>query len=96
MKFVVDTNVYVEACRFDDTRARFRATFFPLPPATYLAAVVAYELRVNAADRPSTRTAYASITTSAFAISRLSNATPSSEVRLSVMSRFPGFAPAKT
>jgi predicted nucleic acid-binding protein len=55
MKIILDTNVYVEACRSDETRARFRATFFPLQPATYLAAVVAYELRVNAADRPTTR-----------------------------------------
>jgi predicted nucleic acid-binding protein len=52
MKILLDTNVYVEACRSDETRTRFRATFFPLQPATYLAAVVAYELRVNAADRP--------------------------------------------
>jgi len=51
MKVVLDTNVYVSACRSEETRARFRATFFPLLPVTFLAAVVAYELRVNAADR---------------------------------------------
>src|SRR5712692_5898296 len=30
---------------------RFRKTFFPLLPATFLSAVVAYELSVNAQDR---------------------------------------------
>lgn len=31
---------------------RFRQTYFPLLPATFLSAVVAYELYVNARDRP--------------------------------------------
>ena len=53
MKVMLDTNVYVSACRSEAGRARFRTTFFPLLPVTFLAAVVAYELRVNAADRRS-------------------------------------------
>jgi predicted nucleic acid-binding protein len=52
MKVVLDTNVYIAACRGEDARAGFRATFFPLLPVTFVAAVVAYELRVNAGDRP--------------------------------------------
>jgi len=52
MKVVLDTNVYVSACRSETRRAHFRTTFFPLLPVTFLTAVVAYELRVNAADRP--------------------------------------------
>ena len=55
MKVILDTNVYVAACRSEDAGERFRATFFPLLPMTFLAAVVAYELRVNAADRPTQR-----------------------------------------
>ena len=55
MKVIFDTNVYVSACRSEDTRAHFRATFFPLLPVTFLAAVVAYELRVDAVDRPTQR-----------------------------------------
>lgn len=55
MKVILDTNVYVSACRSEEARARFRTTFFPLLPVTFLAAVVAYELRVNAADRPTQR-----------------------------------------
>jgi predicted nucleic acid-binding protein len=55
VKVLLDTNVYVEACRSDQARARFRAAFFPLLPVTYLTAVVAYELRVNALDRPTRR-----------------------------------------
>lgn len=31
-------------------RNRFRQTFFPLLPATYLSSIVAYELYVNARD----------------------------------------------
>lgn len=50
MKLILDTNIYVEASRSEEARARFRATFVPLLPVTFLAAVVAYELRVNAAD----------------------------------------------
>jgi len=55
MKIVLDTNVYVSACRSEASRAHFRTTFFPLLPVTFLVAVVAYELRVNAADRPTRR-----------------------------------------
>ena len=54
MKLVLDTNVYVDACRSRLARARFREAFFPLIPVTFVAAVVAYELRVNAQD-PRTR-----------------------------------------
>jgi predicted nucleic acid-binding protein len=55
MKVILDTNVYVSACRSEEARARFRTSFFPLLPVTFLAAVVAYELRVNAAGRPTQR-----------------------------------------
>ena len=55
MKVVLDTNVYVEAARSDEGRRRFRAAFLPLLPVTFLAAVVAYELRVNAEDRPTAK-----------------------------------------
>ncbi len=55
MKVILDTNVYVSACRSEATRTQFRATFFPLLPVTFLAAVVAYELRVDAADRSTDR-----------------------------------------
>jgi predicted nucleic acid-binding protein len=51
VKYLLDTNLYVEASRSETTRARFRAVFFPLLPATFLSAVVAYELFVNARDR---------------------------------------------
>lgn len=40
MKYLLDTNVYLEACRSEDARR-----------ATVLSAVVAYELSVNAQDR---------------------------------------------
>ena len=53
MKYLLDTNVYVDASHSSAKRDQFRATFFPLLPATYLSAVVAYELTVNAADRRS-------------------------------------------
>jgi predicted nucleic acid-binding protein len=55
MKVILDTNVYVSACRSEEARARFRTSFFKLLPVTFLAAVVAYELRVNAAGRPTQR-----------------------------------------
>jgi len=55
MKVILDTNVYVSACRSEEARARFRTTFFPLLPVTFLAAIVAFELRVNAAGRPTQR-----------------------------------------
>lgn len=51
MKVLLDTNVYVTACRSEAHRQRFLAAFLPLLPVTYLAAVVAYELSVNAVDR---------------------------------------------
>ena len=51
MTYLVDTNVYLGACRSEQKRASFRATFVPLLPATFLSAVVAYELSVNAGDR---------------------------------------------
>ena len=50
MKVLLDTNVYITALRSQAERTRFRATFFPLLPATLLSAVVAYELSVSAAD----------------------------------------------
>jgi predicted nucleic acid-binding protein len=55
VKYLLDTNVYIEACRSEEKRARFRTTFFPLLPATFLSAVVAYELYVNAQDRRTRR-----------------------------------------
>ena len=51
MKVVLDTNIYLGAFRSDAGRERFRATFFPLLPHTYLSAVVSYELTVNAIGR---------------------------------------------
>jgi predicted nucleic acid-binding protein len=51
LKYLLDTNVYVDASRSVVGREQFMATFFPLLPATYLSAVVAYELMVNVADR---------------------------------------------
>jgi predicted nucleic acid-binding protein len=50
VKYLLDTNVYIEAVRSESRQARFRAAFFPLLPATFLSAVVAYELRASAAD----------------------------------------------
>jgi predicted nucleic acid-binding protein len=55
MNVILDTNVYISACRSEASRAAFRTTFFPLLPVTFLAAVVAYELRVDAADRETRR-----------------------------------------
>jgi predicted nucleic acid-binding protein len=48
MRYVLDTNVYLEACRSEGRKSQFRQTFFPLLPVTFLASVVAYELNVNA------------------------------------------------
>ena len=48
MKYLLDTNVYLEAFRSEARKLQFRQTFFPLLPATFLASVVAYELNVNA------------------------------------------------
>ena len=50
MKYLLDTNVYIEACRSEEKRIQFEKTFFPLLPATFVSATVAYELFVNAAD----------------------------------------------
>lgn len=50
MKYLLDTNVYLEAFRSEQRKAQFREAFFPLLPATFLASVVAYELNVNAKD----------------------------------------------
>jgi predicted nucleic acid-binding protein len=54
VKYLLDTNVYIEACRSEESRKQFGKTFFPLLPFTFLSATVAYELSVNAAD-PRTR-----------------------------------------
>ena len=51
MKSLLDTNVYLGACHSGQARARFEATFLRLLPATFLSAVVAYELGVNAQGR---------------------------------------------
>ncbi len=50
MKYLLDTNVYLEAFRSEQKKAQFRQTFFPLSPSTFFSAVVAYELYVNAWD----------------------------------------------
>jgi predicted nucleic acid-binding protein len=50
VKFLLDTNVYLQAARSHEGRQRFRETFLPLLPSTVLSAVVAYELRVDARD----------------------------------------------
>ena len=43
--------MYLEAAHSEEARARFRDVFLPLLPATFLSAVVAYELAVDARDR---------------------------------------------
>jgi predicted nucleic acid-binding protein len=50
VKYLLDTNVYLDALHSEQKRAQFRQTFFPLLPSTFLSAVVAYELYVNAQD----------------------------------------------
>ena len=55
MKYLLDTNVYIGAFRSQEKRNQFRTTFFPLLPVTFLSAVVAYELYVNAQDRHTRR-----------------------------------------
>ncbi|MGH9321618.1 MAG: type II toxin-antitoxin system VapC family toxin [Vicinamibacteria bacterium] len=55
MKCLLDTSVYIDASRSAQAKARFEATFFPLVPLTFLSAVVAYELYVNARDRRTRR-----------------------------------------
>jgi predicted nucleic acid-binding protein len=52
VKYLLDTNVYLEAVRSEEKKTQFRRTFFPLLPATFLCSVVAYELYVNAQNRP--------------------------------------------
>ena len=51
MKYLLDTNVYHGAAGSEERAAGFGATFFPLLPSTYLSAVVAYELLVDAQGR---------------------------------------------
>jgi predicted nucleic acid-binding protein len=53
VKYLLDTNVYLDASRSAIKRDQFRTAFFPLLPATCLSAVVVYELMVDAADRRS-------------------------------------------
>lgn len=48
MKYLLDTNIYLGAFRSEEKQAQFRRVFFPLLPTTYLSAIVAYELHVNA------------------------------------------------
>jgi predicted nucleic acid-binding protein len=50
VKYLLDTNVYIDAFRSQAKRTLFRQTYFPLLPLTHLSAVVAYELQVNARD----------------------------------------------
>lgn len=61
MKCLIDTSVYIDAVRSAEAKSRFKESFFPLVPITYLSAVVAYELYVNARDR-STRKLVAEFT----------------------------------
>ena len=51
MKVLLDTNVYLAAVRSNESREQFRTNFFPLLPVTFLSAVVAFELSVNAEGR---------------------------------------------
>lgn len=51
MKYLLDTNIYLRAFRSEEEKARFRQSFYPLLPVTYLSSIVAYELSVNALDR---------------------------------------------
>ena len=51
MKYLFDTNLYIAACQSEAQQVQFRTTLFPLLPTTFLSAVVAYELYVNAQDR---------------------------------------------
>jgi len=51
VKVLLDTNVYLNAVRSDEGREQFRSLFFPLLSVTFLSAVVAYELAVDAASR---------------------------------------------
>ena len=51
MKVLLDTNVYLAAVHSNESREQFRTSFFPLLPVTFLSAVVAFELSVNAKSR---------------------------------------------
>ena len=51
MKIVQDTNVYLNGMMSAESREQFRRSFFPLLPVTFLSAVVASELSVNADGR---------------------------------------------
>ena len=51
MKYILDTNVYPGAVQSEAKRTQFPEVFFPLLPATFLSAVVAYEISVNAEGR---------------------------------------------
>ena len=51
MKYILDTNLYVDASRSIASHEQFRTTFAPLLPATYLSAVVAHELLRDTSDR---------------------------------------------
>jgi predicted nucleic acid-binding protein len=50
VKYLLDTSVYIEGARSEPGRVRFRSAFSPLLLATFLSAVVAYELQASAAD----------------------------------------------
>ena len=50
MKYILDTNIYLDAFRSQEKKEQFRQTFFPLLPSTFFSAVVAYELHVDAWD----------------------------------------------
>jgi predicted nucleic acid-binding protein len=51
LKYILDTNLYIEASRSTARHEQFRTTFAPLLPATYLSAVVAHELLRNISHR---------------------------------------------
>lgn len=50
MKYLFDTNIYIEAFRSEKKKEDFRRLCFPILPLTFFSAVVAYELNVNAID----------------------------------------------
>lgn len=50
MKYLLDTNIYLDAFRSQQKKEQFRKLFFPLLPSTFFSAVVAYELHINAWD----------------------------------------------
>jgi predicted nucleic acid-binding protein len=55
VKYLLDTNIYIDACRSQTKRDHFKTTFFPLLPQTFLSSVVAYELYISALDRRTNR-----------------------------------------